>query len=543
MRLVRSDSPEVVRSIASAGAWASRDRYKLEFYYAANLIALLITLAMTRIVSVRAGIWFGVPLFLLLNAFLLWRGRSRRLNWVLAGHADRVYVRLFSRRAREQGDLNVPDVLVLKPSEIASMSIRTLEVFIYGPYPRIVQWLEIEPHRSVSNHLSDQIHTLLTPDDPDKQMYLEHEEGRLLVKWTSCRPNLPVFLQQVAREYPSIAMAPEQRPELDLNGVWHGYREEPNAEQRRMLAEAKRLGFGRELPKLLWLHRNIPYGLTRTYLAEIEEDKAATSGMTEVCEREVAQEPRREQQLIGWIVALLMMLGYAYFSLRVAESLLAFSYASMGTRGAYVALAGALMLVGFYAPARWMRRRDQVAKAEPPLPGAGLVNDSLLYIPLLFLLILAVAGSFYLGSSQLPLQTVPLQVILLESCAEGLLLPAMFLYQSARRKVETGTFLPSGGECACGKKSASPEQEISRVRKILLAAALLFNAVLLTTEVILLIYLRNSPLGNSRWVLADLYYFGIGWWFFAATSAWQAFHSSDSMSQARKDSVDESICP
>ena len=541
MKLIRSDSPEVMRSITSAGVWASRNRYTLNFFYAANILALLITLTVNRIVSVQAGVGLGVPGFILLNAFLLWRGRSRRLNWMMAAHADRVYFRLFSRRARDRADLNIPDVLVLEASEIASMSIRTLELYIYGPYPRIVEWLAIEPNRTVTDQSIHQIRTLIKPDDADEHIYPEYEDGRLLVRWTMFRPGLLVFLKQVAQECPSINIAPEQRSELDLNGIWHGYREEPNTEQRRMLVQVIRLGFGRELPKLLWLHRNIPYGLTRTYLAEIEEDEAATSGMTEVCEREMAQEPRREQQLIGWIVALLMTLGYAYFSLRVAESLLAFSYASMGTRGVYVALAGVLMLVGFYAPPRWRRRRGEVAEAEPLLPGAGLVNDALLYIPLLFLLILAVAGSFYLGSSQLPLQTLPLQVILLESCAEGLLLPAMFLYQSARRKVETGSFLHSRGECACGKKSASPEQEISRVRKILLAAALLFNAVLLTTEVILLIYLRKSPLGNSRWVLADLYYFGIGWWFFAATSAWQAFHSSDSMSQARKDSVDESL--
>jgi len=173
MKLVRSDSPEVIRSIASAEVCARRQRYTLGFFYAANILLLVVALTLSRIVSARIAIWLGVPVFLFLNAFLLWGDRSRRLNWVMAGCADRFYFRLFSRRARDRGELKDPDVLVLERSEIASMSVRTLEVFIYGPEPNIVEWLMIGPAGGVADRLLDQIRTSLGQDDPAKQVHLE----------------------------------------------------------------------------------------------------------------------------------------------------------------------------------------------------------------------------------------------------------------------------------------------------------------------------------------------------------------------------------
>ena len=41
MKLVRSDTPGVVRNIASAGAWASRDWATVGFACAANVLATL----------------------------------------------------------------------------------------------------------------------------------------------------------------------------------------------------------------------------------------------------------------------------------------------------------------------------------------------------------------------------------------------------------------------------------------------------------------------------------------------------------------------
>jgi hypothetical protein len=187
----------------------------------------LIALAVSLIVSTRAAVWLGIPVFLVFNVFLLWRGRSARLNWVIAGGADRIYVRLFVRRGWGKGDLNEPDVLMLEASEIASVSVRTVEVLLYGPKPKIVELLVIEPVQAVTESVSNHISPLLRP--PGRQVFVDNEEGRLIMKWKWCRPILPVFIQQLERECPSVVIVPEERSELDLNGIWHGVREKPDA--------------------------------------------------------------------------------------------------------------------------------------------------------------------------------------------------------------------------------------------------------------------------------------------------------------------------
>jgi hypothetical protein len=76
-------------------------------------------------------------------------------------------------------------------------------------------------------------------------------------------------------------MAPEERSELDLNGIWNGNREKPNAEQRRMLLQAKRLGFGSKCAELLSLHRCMSLQESNAYLAKIEREEAGTEYSTE----------------------------------------------------------------------------------------------------------------------------------------------------------------------------------------------------------------------------------------------------------------------
>jgi RHS repeat-associated protein len=150
MKLVRSDSPEVATFVASAGALACVVWSALTLACIACVLSLLIALSVSLIVSTRAAVWLGMPVFLALTVFLLWRGRSARLNWVIAGGADRMYVRLFARRGWGKGDLNEPDVLMLEASDIASVSARTVEVFLYGPKPKIVESLVIEPVQAVA---------------------------------------------------------------------------------------------------------------------------------------------------------------------------------------------------------------------------------------------------------------------------------------------------------------------------------------------------------------------------------------------------------
>lgn len=272
MKLVGSDSPEVAHSIASTRALACWGWSALALACIASVLGLLIALVMSLYVSVRVAAWLSVPVVIALNVYLLWRGRSPRLNWVLAGCAERVYVRLFVRRGKGRGEVKEPDVLILEPSEIASMSARTIEVFLYGPKPRIVEWLVIEAAQAVAEDISRHIRPLLTP--PGKQVFVANEGGRLTMEWKWCRPALRVFLQQVARECPSVVIAPEERSELDLNAIWRGISLNLDAQKRQFLVQAKCLGFGSDCKRLLSRYKYISFRKAAAYLAEIEREEA-----------------------------------------------------------------------------------------------------------------------------------------------------------------------------------------------------------------------------------------------------------------------------
>ena len=273
MKIVRSDSPEVTHSIASTRARACWGWSLPTFVCIASLPGLVIALITSLIVSVRAAIWLGVPVVLALNGYLLWRGRSPNRNWVIAVCADRVFVRLFTQRGRGVADIQEPDVLMFAAPEIASIRGRIVEVFIYGPKPTIVEWLVIEPIQAVAQDISRHIRPLLNADDPGRQVYISNGEGCVTIDWQPCRPALRAFLQRVMRECPSVVIAPEERSELDLNGIWHGVREKPDAQQRRMLVQAKRLGFGDDCERLLRLYRRMPFRETGAYLAQIEREE------------------------------------------------------------------------------------------------------------------------------------------------------------------------------------------------------------------------------------------------------------------------------
>jgi hypothetical protein len=165
-----------------------------------NVVILLIALTVSLSDSVRAAAWLGVPVFLAWNGYVLWHtksSRSSRCTWVIAGCAERVYVRLFVRPSGDHSDDRDTDVLVLEASEITSMSIKTVEVFVYGPDPKIVEWLVIEPAQAVGDDISRHVRPLLTEPDPDKAVLVADDEGRLTIEWKWYRPALRVFLQDV----------------------------------------------------------------------------------------------------------------------------------------------------------------------------------------------------------------------------------------------------------------------------------------------------------------------------------------------------------
>lgn len=273
MKLVRSDSPEIARSIGSAHAWASRSWHTLGFASAASVLALLIAVTVSLSISTRAAAWLSVPVFFALNGYVLWRAKASHRRWVIVGSADRLYVRLFAWRPGDHDDDHDPDVLVLEAAEIVSMSIKTIEVFLYGPKPKFAEWLVIEPAQAVGDDISRHIRPLLRSLDPDKAVLVADEEGRLTIEWRWWRPALRMFLQQVARECPSIVIAAEERSELDLNGIWTGSLE-PNARQRRMLGQATRLGLGCECAGLLSRHKYMSFRKASAYLAQIVQEEA-----------------------------------------------------------------------------------------------------------------------------------------------------------------------------------------------------------------------------------------------------------------------------
>jgi hypothetical protein len=242
------------------------------------LIFLIVSLA----VSMRAAILFCLPIILASNSYLLWRGRSSRLSWVVAASSDRLFVRMSAQLAKVRNNVEEPDVIVLGGSEIASISGRTVEVFFYGPKPKVVEQLVIEPGPEVAQGLTNRIRPLAEPVDLLTQVYVACEEGRLIMNWKRCRPDLRTFLQQVAQACPSVVIAPEERSELDLNVIWNGLREKPNAEQRKMLVQAVHLGFGRKCAELLSLHRDMSYREAGAYLAEIEREESGAENCS-VC--------------------------------------------------------------------------------------------------------------------------------------------------------------------------------------------------------------------------------------------------------------------
>ena len=270
MKFVRSDTPEVVRGSTSTRVRASRRFPAFIYGCPLNALILLIAIAVSLIVSVRAAAWFGVPVFLAWNVYVLWLLKFSSSRWVIAASAERVYVRLFMARATE------PHVIVLEVSEITSMSIKTVEVFVYGPKPEFSEWLVIEPAHSISEIVPDQFLSFLEDiwtHDSGNMMRVGILEGRLTIGWKWCHPALRMFLQQVVQECSSVVIAPEERSELDLNGIWKG-REKPDAQQRQMLVKAKRLGFGSECAQRLSQYKHMSRREAAAYLAKIEQEEA-----------------------------------------------------------------------------------------------------------------------------------------------------------------------------------------------------------------------------------------------------------------------------
>lgn len=270
MKFVRSGSPEVTRSIASAKVLASR-RFPVFFYsFFLNALIVLFAIAVSIIVSVRTAAWFGLPALLAWNVYIVWLLKFSNRRWVLAAYAGKVYVRMFMARGSE------PHVIVLEASEIASMSIKTVKVFVYGPEPKLAEWLVIETAKAIAEIVPAQFISFLEDIwvyDSGNLMRVGILEGRLTIGWKWCHPALKTFFHQVTQECPSLTASPEEHSELDLNGIWKG-RGKLDGQQRQMLVQAKRLGFGGECAQRLSRYKHMSLREASAYLAKAEMEEA-----------------------------------------------------------------------------------------------------------------------------------------------------------------------------------------------------------------------------------------------------------------------------
>jgi len=284
MRLVRSDSPEVARCIASASVRASRYWPALAYTLSFDLIILLLFIVMSLLVSVRSAAWLGMFFFLTWNFYVFWLTKLSRRNWVMAVCASRAYVRLYMTREEFPSGIDEPDVVILEASEIASISIRTVEAYLYGPKPKFAECLVIEPAPALAGSIPTN-----NPSFPgycetlgccgeSRSNYLvrvANEDGRLIVAWRRCHPDLRVFVQKVVREFPSVVVGLEERCELDLNSIWHGYGSmNLDEQQRHSLLQAKSFGFGPDCAWLITTHKNVSSPEVQACLAELEREEA-----------------------------------------------------------------------------------------------------------------------------------------------------------------------------------------------------------------------------------------------------------------------------
>jgi hypothetical protein len=287
MKLVRSGSPEVARFTDSANVQASRYWPAFAYGLPFNLVILLLFIVLSLLVSVRSAAWLGVFFFLTWNVYVLWLTKSSRRNWCVAVCAGQVYLRLYmTRETAAPNGVDEPDVIVLEASEIASISIRTVEAYLYGPKPKLAECLVIELVPAVAASVPAPVPSLpgyceaLGSCGEPSSNYLVRvtsDDGRLVIAWRRCHPDVRVFVRKVVQECPSVVVGPEERCELDLNSIWHGYSSmKLDEQQRHSLLQAKRFGFGPDCAWLLTLHKDLSSPEVRACLAELKREDAGT---------------------------------------------------------------------------------------------------------------------------------------------------------------------------------------------------------------------------------------------------------------------------
>ncbi len=161
-------------------------------------------------------------------------------------------------------------MIALDVGEVLSVGIQTRTIFVHGPKPKIVEWLVVEPQPRAQifvtaqfNHLSPPIGTC----DPYREWFAGSVDGILRIPWQSYRPALRAFANQIELHFPKLTESEVTLPELDLISAVNA--REP--ERRRLLAEAKRLGYGADCIRALWMNSVGSSLYTRRSLKESAE--------------------------------------------------------------------------------------------------------------------------------------------------------------------------------------------------------------------------------------------------------------------------------
>ncbi|MDR3725597.1 MAG: hypothetical protein P4K86_01010 [Terracidiphilus sp.] len=244
------------------------------------------------------------------------------------------------------------------------------------------------------------------------------------------------------------------------------------------------------------------------------------------------QEFTLRQRLISYIFLFFGLGVLAWMSVRSAQLAFELSDLSWWIRGSFLAVSGLLAYLALYLAVSLIRRkwktgrflltgsevvarqaeyRSRLGAGKPFWPQARYwILPFLLIFVLLALGTLAIVAAFCFGPS-----SQPKLLLLLVSAALLLAVPFWSLCKAIRRKLKTGSFLPSEQELdAWRARCAKPK---SLRQRIALAAVWWFSAILWTD-----IAIGRQHRQGSAWVAAGVT------WVAALMWTWQAFRPSPS---------------
>jgi hypothetical protein len=260
VRMLRSDSPEVVQVLRSRDCVLADSPWTDLFgTLVGNFLIGILFLGLrtfewdytARLIGALLAAWNGMRLA---------RATFSRRHWMVAACADRFYVRLFKPIGPGSRQNTEADVIALDVAELAAIQIRTTDVFVRGPKPKVYRWLVLEPVQEVRPSIADWFEHLgplphgacpiPAADGSYREWFSGHEGGSVTIAWYQYRPALEKFLRQIASRFPNLTILPESHTELDLIS----FVSKPEPERRRLLAQAKRMGFNGHCVGALFLY-------------------------------------------------------------------------------------------------------------------------------------------------------------------------------------------------------------------------------------------------------------------------------------------------